>query len=97
MSDAPVSPAVKEANSWLEIVMSLPDGDARFQRELMAAETGNLDPLGAVSLAYAALLVGGTDEAGRYGPWYREKAMSLLRDAAEIMEAMGVKDGEPVN
>jgi hypothetical protein len=97
MSDTLHSPATQEAGRWAGIVMLTPDGNQRFQNELMSAERNGDDPLRAVSLAYAALLVANTEDAGLFASWYRDKAMLLLCRASEVMAAIGKRDGEAVN
>jgi hypothetical protein len=89
---------VEDANRWLEIVASLPDGATRFQRELMDADVRDaLDPAQAVMLAYAALVVISAGQAGTFEPWYRDKAMSLMRRTADVLAALEAKDGEALN
>ncbi|AWC21809.1 hypothetical protein CO731_01262 [Aminobacter sp. MSH1] len=76
------------AREWLEVVITLPDGPSVFQRELVAAEAAEALEAGrAISLAYAALTIIDTGHAGSFEPWYRERAMSLLRHAADVFEA----------
>lgn len=78
----------RKSREWLDVVITLPDGASLFQRELVAADASEtLDAGGAVGLAYAALTIIDTGHAGSFEPWYRERAMSLLRRAADVIEA----------
>jgi hypothetical protein len=64
----------------------------------MAADlVDTLQPAQAVMLAYAALVVISAGQAGTFEPWYRDKAMSLMRRAADVLAALEAKDGGLVN
>lgn len=78
----------RSAREWLEVVITLPDGPSVFQRELVIAEAAEmLEASKAASLAYAALTIIDTGHADNFESWYRERAMSLLRRAVDVIEA----------
>lgn len=88
---------MRDAMERLEVTISLPDGEKMFQRELMEAEQSDaLDPRRAIMLAYAALTIAGAGQS-MYGPWYSDKAMTMLRRAADVMGAMEEKGDAAVN
>jgi hypothetical protein len=76
------------SREWLEVVMSLPDGSQRFQRELVAAcATVDLSADRAIVLAYTALAIVGNGQAYMMESWFQERARELLRRAVDVIEA----------
>lgn len=78
----------KTSREWLEVVMTLPDGSQRFERELVAAcATADLSSDRAIVLAYTALTIVGNNQAGLMESWFQERARELLRRAVDVIEA----------
>jgi hypothetical protein len=78
----------RTSRKWIEVVMSLPDGSQRFERELIAAcGTVDLAADRAIVLAYTALTIVGNNQAGMMETWFQERARELLRRAVDVIEA----------
>lgn len=78
----------KTSREWLEVVMTLPDGSQRFERELVAAcSTADLSSDRAIVLAYTALTIVGNNQAGLLDTWFLERARELIRRAVDVIEA----------
>lgn len=86
----------------LEMVLTLPDGDQRFQRQLSGALEDTAKDLPAlvqaITLASAALTVADNGNE-MFASWYREQSQSMLRRAMECIAVLEVQrpDGVGLN
>ncbi len=77
----------RDARRWLEITLSIPDGEQQFQSALKnAVACDEFDARQAISLAYAAIFVAGSGQS-MFATWYSEKAGELLARAYELLTA----------